>query len=151
MAVLHTAMAHHWKFGKMKRRRIILGAVLCCTLVIAAGIRTGIGQGYSDPIVLPRAVQPDAVGSERILEVRLTNQKTGRPQHHQWSLRVPNGGAVEIECHEWVLIGLYGFSRPGFPKNSFRRIIPLGSSEEGVAGPYHFVISWRPKTTTQAL
>lgn len=131
----------------MKRRRIVLGAVLCCALVIAAGIRTGTGQGYSAPIVLPRGTQPDAVGSDRILEVRLTNQKTGRPQHHQWSLRVPSGGAVEIECHEWVLISLYGFSIPGFPKNTFRRIIPLDSSEEGVAGPYHFVISWRPGRT----
>ena len=135
----------------MKGRRVILGAVLCLALVIAAGIRTGTGQGYSDPIVLPRSVQQAAVGSERILEVRLTNKKTGRPQHHQWSVLVPRGGAVEIECHEWVLLSLYGFSMPGFPTNSFRRIIPLDSVEEGVAGPYHFVISWRPKTTSQAL
>jgi hypothetical protein len=134
----------------MKRRHIFLGAIICCALVIAAGLRIGIGQGYSGPIVLPREVQPDAVRSERTLEVRLTNQKTGRPQHHQWSLSVPKGGAVKIECHEWVVIDFYGFSMPGFPKNSFRRIIQLDSSEEGVAEPYHFVIRWRPKKPNQS-
>jgi hypothetical protein len=129
----------------MKQRRIAWEAFICCVLIVAAGIRTDTGQGYSNPTVLPREISPDVVRLPRTLEVRLINQKTGRPQHHQWSLSVPKGGAVEIECHEWVVIGVYGFSMPGIPKNSFRRIIPLDRSEEGVAGPYHFVIRWHSK------
>ena len=148
----HTAeSAAHFNVRQMKKRRIYFGIIICSVLVIAAGVRTGTGQGYSNPVVLPREVSPDAVQSHRTLEVRLTNQKTGRPQHHQWFLSIPKGGAVEIECHEWVLIDVYGFSIPGVPKNSFRRIIPLDSSEEGMAEPYHFVIRWHSKQPNQSL
>ncbi len=127
----------------MKTRVFYIGLFIGLVLVVAAGLRTGTGQGYSDPLVLPRDTPADAPKSQRTLEVRLTNQKTGRPQHYQWSLSVPKDGAVEIECHEWLFIEIYGRSLPGIPKNSFRRTIPLDASEEGVAGPYRFAIAWR--------
>ena len=127
----------------MKTRRIYVWVFIGVALVLTAGLRIGTGQGYSDPIVLPRDVKPDYARSQRILEVRLTNRKTGRPQTYQWSLSVPAGGSVEVECHEWTLIRFFSFSMPGMPKNSFRRIIPLDNSEEGVAEPYHFVVRWR--------
>jgi len=130
----------------MKKRRIYAWVLVCAALVLAAGLRTSTGQGYSDPIVLP--AKPDVARSPRILEVRLTNQKTGRPQSYQWFLSVPVGGSVEVECHEWTLISFFGFSLSGMPKNSFHRVIPLDSSDEGVAGPYHFVIRWRTRNET---
>ena len=136
-------LAAHLTFGKMKKRGSYVVAFICFALAIAAGVHTRTGQGYSDPIVLPHETPANAVRLQRALDVRLTNKKTGRPQHYKWSLSISEGGAVEIECHEWVLIDLYGFSLPGFPKNSFRRIIPLDRSEEGVAEPYSFAISWR--------
>jgi hypothetical protein len=126
----------------MKRRRIYFLVFVCGAVIVAAGLRTGTGQGYSDPIVLPREVKPEVARSQRTLQVHLTNQKTGRPQYYQWPLSVPEGGSVEIECHEWMLIRFFGFSMPGMPKNSFRRVIPLDNEQEGVAGPYHFVIRW---------
>ena len=128
----------------MKKRGLPIGLFICLLLAVAAGLRTGTGQGYSDPIVLPRGAPATVVRSQRTLELRLTNQKTGRPQHYRWSLSVPKGGAVEIECHEWLFIELYGRSLPGIPKNSFHRTIPLDASGEGVAEPYRFTIAWHP-------
>jgi hypothetical protein len=133
----------------MKKRGIYLCALSCGILVVAAGVRTGTGQGYSDPVVLPLEAPSNAVKSLRTLELQLVNRKTGRSQHHQWSLSIPEGGAVEIECHDWVLVEIYGFSLPGFPKNSFRRVIPLDRSEEGVAEPYRFVVRWLGKGPNQ--
>jgi hypothetical protein len=130
----------------MTKRRICAWVLVGAALVLAAGLRTGTGQGYSDPVVMPAT--PTLARSPRILEVRLTNRKTGRPQSYQWSVSVPAGGSVEVECHEWTLVSFFGFSLPGLPKNSFRRVIPLDHPEEGMAGPYHFVIRWRTKDGT---
>jgi len=127
----------------MKKLRIYALALVCAALVLTAGLRTSTGQGYSNPIVLP--AKQEAAASPRVLEVRLTNQQTGRPQSYQWSLSVPAGGSVEVECHEWTLISFFGISLPGIPKNSFRRVIPLDRSEEGIAEPYRFVVRWRTK------
>ena len=129
----------------MKRRRAFVLFFSIVALVVAAGFRIGTGQGYSDPIVRPAGAKVDAATSQRMLEVQLKNRKTGRPQYYQWSLSVPPWGSVEIECHEWMHVRFFGFSLFGAPRNSFRRIILLDVAEDGVAGPYDYVIRWRTK------
>lgn len=126
----------------MRKRGLPIGLLIGLVLAVAAGLRTDTGQGYSDPIMLPRGAPATVVRSQRTLELRLIHQKTGRPQHYRWSLSVPKDGAVELECHEWLFIELYGRALPGIPKNSFRRVIPLDVAEEGVAEPYRFTIAW---------
>lgn len=127
----------------MKKRRIYLGGLACGALIVAVGLRTSTGQGYSAPIVLPREATAEVARMSRTLELRLTNRESGRPQFYRWSLSIPTGGSVEIECHEWIHVRFYGLSLPGMPRNSFHRIIPLDKSEEGVADPYHFTVRWR--------
>jgi hypothetical protein len=127
----------------MKWRRIYVLAGCCIVVVAAAGLRIGTGQGYSDPIVLPAGAKADTAKLQRTLELRLTNRKTGRPQHYEWTLAVPSGGQVEIECHEWMRVHFFGIPLFGAPRNSFHRIISLDSVEDGVAEPYDYVIRWR--------
>jgi hypothetical protein len=129
----------------MKKRRIYALVVGCIVVIAAAGLRIGIGQGNSDPIVLPAGAKASTALSQRTLEVRLTNRKTGRPQHYEWSLAVPSGGSVEIECHEWMHVHFFGVSMFGAPRNSFRRIVSLDSVEDGVAEPYDYVVRCRTK------
>ena len=130
---------------QMKKRRICVLALACVGVVIAAGIRSSTGQGYSDPIVRPGGGKADSATSQRTLEVQLKNRKTGRPQHYQWSLSVPPSGLVEVECHEWMHVRLFGFQIFGAPRNSFHRTISRDVAEEGIAGPYDYVIRWRTK------
>jgi hypothetical protein len=127
----------------MKRRRIyglLLGGIV---IAASAGLRIDIGQGYSDPIVRPAGRKVDADASQRTLEVRLKNRNTGRPQYYEWSLSVPPHGSVEIECHEWMHVRLFGRALFGAPRNGFSRIIPLDVPDEGLAEPYDYVIRWR--------
>lgn len=129
----------------MKKHRIYVLVFVCVALVVGTGLRIGTGQGYSDPIVLPAGAKTNAAALQRTLEVRLTNRKTGRPQHYRWSLSMTPGGSVEIECHEWRLASFFGRPMFGWPRNSFRRVVLLDAEEEDVTGPYHFVIRWNEK------
>src|SRR5687767_3723019 len=118
----------------MKRRKVYLLVFVALAVVTAIGIRTSTGQGYSDPVVSPKVQSSVAAPPPRTLEVRLTNGKTGRSQYYEWSLSVPQGGSVEIECHEWMHVRCFGVQMFGAPRNSFRRIVPHDAAEEGVAG-----------------
>ena len=130
----------------MKRRRVYFLVFVALAVVVAVGIRTSTGQGYSDPVVSPKVKSSIAATPARTLEVRLTNRKTGRSQYYEWSLSVPPGGSVEIECHEWTFVRWFGVQMFGAPRNSFRRIVPHDAAEEGIADPYNCVIRWRTKT-----
>jgi hypothetical protein len=127
----------------MKRRRIYVLVFGCVVLVVASGIRVATGQGYSDPMIRPVRAKVAAATSQRTLEVRLENRRTGRPQYYHWSLSMPPHGSVEIECHEWTHVRLFGLQLFGVPRNSFHRMIQLDLADEGVAEPYHYIIRWR--------
>ncbi len=123
------------------------------TVLAAAGVRfETTGQGYSDPKILPVGGNASLPASNRRLEVRLTNRETGRPQFYQWSLSMPLGGAVEIECHEWRQMYFFGHPTVGWPRNSFLHTIVCDVEEEGIVGPYHFELRWKkmPDQTPQA-
>ena len=125
----------------MKWRYIFLGIAVSVG-ACAVGLRTGTGQGYSQPVVVFPDKAAAAASSLRTLELRLTNQDTGRPLSYKWQISAPPGGSVQIECHEWVTLTLYGREMPGFPRNKFRRTIPVDADEEGFVEPYHFVARW---------
>lgn len=129
----------------MKRRRIYFGILFLCLAVLAAGLRTGPGQGYSDPVVDSPEKQLDAANPMWTLDLRITNRETGRPQVYQWTMSATIGGWVKLECHEWVQVTLYGHPFSGFPRNRFRRSVRVGVDEEGFAGPYDFVVRWHPR------
>jgi len=128
----------------MKWRYIGLGIVISVG-ACAAGLRTGTGQGYSQPVVVFPGKTAAVASSLRTLELRLTNKETGRPQLYKWRISAPPGSSVQVECHEWVTLTLYGRQVPGFPRNKFRRTIPADADEEGFVEPYHFVARWHPK------
>jgi hypothetical protein len=117
-------------------------------VVLTIGIRIGVGQGYSDPIVRTE-LAANSAPQLRTLEVRLTNRTTGRSQYYEWSLPMPRGGSVEIECHEWRQVRWFGLPLFGAPQNSFRRVISLDAGEDGIAGPYHYAIRWRAENAEQ--
>ena len=133
----------------MKRRRVSIVAMVLFAVVLTIGIRIGVGQGYSDPIVHATQSAANSAAHLRTLEVRLTNRTTGRSQYYEWSLPMPLGGSVEIECHEWRQVRWFGLPLFGAPQNSFRRIISLDAGEDGIAGPYDYAIRWRAKTAEQ--
>jgi len=127
----------------MRRHRICVLVLVCCAGILGLGLRFGDGQGYSTPVVSPPGDRTNTSMARRTLEVQLKNRNTGRPQYYRWTLSIPEGGSVEIECHEWTNVSFFGSGLFGFPRNSFRRILPLDIESKGVAEPYDFAIHWR--------